>query len=485
MANLEQFLKQTYHFSSFRPGQKEVISALLAKQSMLAILPTGNGKSLCYQFYGRYTNKRVLIVSPLLSLMQDQVSQMKYQGYQQVIALTSEQDYLTRQKVLANLGAYQYIFLAPEILQNQLVKQALQTHKIGLLVVDEAHCISTWGPDFRPDYLQLGKLQRLLGQPLTLALTATATPKVKEDICQQLGLSKVYQRSVNRENIYLEVLKVASQSQKNQKLLELVNYLQGPGLIYFSSKKLADRLAKWLGQRSQLRVAAYHAGLSHLDRYSIQQQFLQGQLDLVCATSAFGMGVNKEDIRYVIHYHLPSDLNSYVQEIGRAGRDGKQSCAILLYQAGDEFIQRQLLENTLPAPLEISQYFMSKAQGQSKISSEKQRLLASFNDQVAGEQRALTFFAARKKERLTALKQMATYAKTSGCLRQYILTYFAEKPGQHNDYNCCHNADYWQTLAQLGLKRKSRDERSNACAGEFEYQTILAQLFTNYNKSEE
>ena len=313
MANLEQFLKQTYHFSSFRPGQKEVIKTLLARQSMLAILPTGNGKSLCYQFYGRYTNKRVLIVSPLLSLMQDQVSQMKYQGYQQVIALTSEQDYLTRQKVLANLGAYQYIFLAPEILQNQQVKQALQTLKIGLLVVDEAHCISTWGPDFRPNYLQLGKLQRLLGQPLTLALTATATPKVKEDICQQLGLSKVYQRSVNRENIYLEVLKVASQSQKDQKLLELVNYLQGPGLIYFSSKKLADRLAKWLGQRSQLRVAAYHAGLSHLDRYSIQQQFLQGQLDLVCATSAFGMGVNKEDIRYVIHYHLPSDLNSYVQ----------------------------------------------------------------------------------------------------------------------------------------------------------------------------
>ena len=154
---------------------------------------------------------------------------------------------------------------------------------------------------------------------------------------------------------------MASQSQKDQKLLELVNYLQGPGLIYFSSKKLADRLAKWLGQRSQLRVAAYHAGLSHLDRYSIQQQFLQGQLDLVCATSAFWMGVNKEDIRYVIHYHLPSDLNSYVQEIGRAGRDGKQSCAILLYQAGDEFIQRQLLENTLPAPLEISQYFMRKA----------------------------------------------------------------------------------------------------------------------------
>ena len=473
MGKLEEFLQANYGFEQFRPGQKEVLTELLDHKSLLAILPTGNGKSLCYQFYGHYTNQRVLIVSPLLALMQDQVNQMRYQGYGRVVALTSEQDYFTRRLVLENLASYQYIFLAPEILQNQAIMARLKQVGIGLLVVDEAHCISVWGPDFRPDYLKLGQLRQALQQPVTLALTATATPKVANDIKQQLGLTNVYRRSVNRPNIYLDVIKVADQKEKDQRLLQLVTFLAGPGLVYFSSKKLASKLARWLTDNSDLKVAAYHAGLSMAERYSVLQQFLQGQLDVVCATSAFGMGINKGDIRYVIHYHLTGDLNNYVQEIGRAGRDGLQSAALLLYQPGDEYLQKQLIDSSLPTTIEIEAYFKG-----GRLPKEKIRLLAGISQEKSRSEELTAFFEHRRAERLAALDKMVVYANSSGCLRQVILDYFDEKALVHKSAHCCHANALFETLTQLGLKKtEKRPVKPQERQG---YEYYLQKLFANY-----
>lgn len=476
--SLEKFLQDNYGFSNFRPGQKEVIETLVAQTSLLAILPTGNGKSLCYQFIGKYLHIRTLIISPLLSLMQDQVSQMHFQGEKKAIAITSELSFEDKKKIIKNLDEYMYIFVAPEMLQRPDLKEKLQKIAIGLLVIDEAHCISQWGPDFRPDYLDLGNIKKMLANPLTLALTATATPTVQKDICQQLGLKKVYHRSVDRPNIYLGVLIVNDALEKKEELLKLVEKLCGPGLIYFSSKKMADDVSIWLNEKSQLRVAAYHANLALSERYKVQRQFINDELDIVCATSAFGMGINKANIRYVIHYHLPADLGSYLQEIGRAGRDDKQSCAILLYQKGDENIQRRLAENTLPSEREVKQYFMIKQRENHKVIgavTEQALLIDKFKKMGFTQEKLVSFWQRRKEEKRQALLAMIKYATTKACKRQFILNYFSEETQVvHNDTNCCNLNDETFPLKSLGLFRKKMIDQVD---NRKDYHEILKELF--------
>lgn len=357
--NLEQELYQHFGYHSFRDGQKEVIQSLLEGNDTLAMLATGTGKSICYQLASKIIGKPAVIVSPLISLMQDQVEQLKLNGEKRVVALNSFLTQDEKYEVLRNVNRYQFIFLSPEMLMMPNVLSALSNLQIGLFVIDEAHCISQWGFDFRPDYLNLGSIRRKLHSPLTLALTATATERVRQDIKYFLEIENCTEivTSVNRDNIGLFVERLNSYDEKEKRLVELVNSLKKPGIIYFLSKKAAESASDLLRNSGVDRVGVYHAGMDQEQRVLIQQQFLQNQLQVICATSAFGMGINKENVRFIIHFHLPPNMEAYLQEIGRAGRDGQSSAAILLYCDGDESLPLFLLENELPTEIQINDFF--------------------------------------------------------------------------------------------------------------------------------
>ncbi|MGX7243309.1 RecQ family ATP-dependent DNA helicase [Enterococcus quebecensis] len=439
---LEQVLYDKFGFNTFKPGQKEVIELLLTKKDTLAVLPTGTGKSLCYQFIGQLVEGTVIIVSPLLSLMEDQVIQLQKKGESRVIALNSSLSFLEKQYVLNHLNDYKFILVSPETLMQKEVRQKIAQLMIALFVVDEAHCVSQWGVDFRPEYTKLDQIQEECGYPLTLALTATATKTVKKEILKQVfthcdQVSEVV-FSVNRPNIGLIVNHT---TEKNEKLIFYLNQLKSKGIIYCATRKKAEILSQTIKEQTNLKTAFYHGGLSPNDRSLLQQQFVSNQLDVLCATNAFGMGIDKPDIRFVIHYDCPDSLENYVQEIGRAGRDGQPSVAILLYQKGDEYIHyyfqeesrldRELLhapgvyltetqEDTLPALNEIQQKWL---QGFLKKEYTIEEL----------EKRLLR----KEKERQQQLNSMLNYINEEKCRRELIQQYFSEKINETKQENCC------------------------------------------------
>lgn len=349
---LETYLQTCFGYQAFQQGQREIISDVLKGHDVLGVLPTGSGKSLCYQLPAKVLPGVTIVVSPLISLMIDQVKQLKAYYYKEAEALHSFQSWKEKQQILQQLHTYKLLFISPELLQNTEVQQKMKQVSLSLFVIDEAHCISQWGHDFRPDYLRLQSIIKMFEETPVLALTATASPAVQKDIERTLKRApmKKHTYSIERENISLVVEHItAGEFEKKKRLISYIEKCPAPTIIYFSSRKKAEEIALYLHQALPGRhIAYYHAGMQQEERMQIQQQFLHDQLDIICSTSAFGMGINKSNIRLVVHYHIPTQLESFVQEIGRAGRDGKPSVSVVLYRKEEKQIPLAIIQNELP-----------------------------------------------------------------------------------------------------------------------------------------
>ncbi|MBN2383528.1 RecQ family ATP-dependent DNA helicase [bacterium] len=351
-------LRTNFPFDHFRPGQLEVILSVLLNGAVLAVMPTGGGKSLCYQLLSLAMEGLTVVISPLIALMKDQVEGIRELGFRNATFLNTSLSLDQYKKRISAIiqGETKLVYLAPEALRNRNIVRILDQRGVSLLVIDEAHCISQWGHDFRPDYLNIKSLRSRWAKARVLAMTATATPEVQRDIRNQLGSSDMMTlvTSIDRPNLFFEVVQVLSDQDKQARLAELLAELEGEGIIYVNTRKHAEKIAEML-QDWGYEAAHYHAGMKRTERSRVQDAFMSGRLPLVVATNAFGMGIDKPDIRFIIHYHLPGSLEAYYQEIGRAGRDGAQSRTILFYSESDRGIQQFFIENAIINELNLRQ----------------------------------------------------------------------------------------------------------------------------------
>ncbi|MGU3371270.1 DNA helicase RecQ [Bacillus mycoides] len=381
----QELLASYFGYSSFRRGQDETIKNVLDGKDTVCIMPTGGGKSICYQIPALVFEGTTLVISPLISLMKDQVDTLVQNGISATYINSSISITEANQRIqLAKQGHYKLLYVAPERLDSMEFVDQLIDMKIPIIAIDEAHCISQWGHDFRPSYLHIHRiLDYLPEKPLVLALTATATPQVREDICNTLGINQenTIMTTFERENLSFSVIKGQD---RNAYLADYIRQNQKEsGIIYAATRKVVDQLYEDLG-KSGVSVSKYHAGMSDHDRNEQQELFLRDEISVMVATSAFGMGIDKSNIRYVIHYQLPKNMESYYQEAGRAGRDGLDSECILLYSSQDVQVQRFLIDQST---------------GESRFSNE-----------------------------LEKLQNMTDYCHTEQCLQSFILQYFGEEP---------------------------------------------------------
>ncbi len=394
LATAQQKLQQYFGYDDFRDGQQQAIESVLAGHDTLIIMPTGGGKSICYQVPALALEGTTLVISPLISLMKDQVDMLQASGIAAAF-LNSSQSYEEAQQVwqMARTGQLKLLYIAPERLENDTFCMELAALRVPLIAIDEAHCISQWGHDFRPSYRIIPRLCDLWqDKPTVVALTATATPHVREDISELLSISEdhTYVTGFQRENLAFTVLRG---EHRERYILDYVsNNREEAGIIYAATRKAVESLAELLAKKG-IRVGKYHGGLSDEERSTTQQQFLNDELSVMVATNAFGMGINKTNVRYVIHYQMPRNMESYYQEAGRAGRDGLPSACILLYASSDEQTQRFLID---------------QAQDRSRIPFE-----------------------------LTKLQEMIDYCHTEDCLQQYITAYFGEHTPSCGQCNHC------------------------------------------------
>ena len=391
---LESLLKQYFGYTSFRPGQHEVIQTLLEGRDCLAIMPTGAGKSICFQLPALMMPGVTLVISPLISLMKDQVDSL----VNQEIPATYINSQCTFEEAKARFaairaGRVKLVYISPERLENEFFTSFMQSLPISMFIIDEAHCVSQWGHDFRPSYCAIKDwIAALPRRPVVGAFTATATEKVKEDMMTLLGLEKerIFIGGFDRPNLYFRVVRT------NRKLDFALAYVQqhqeDSGIIYAATRKEVDRVYEELTRRG-IRAGRYHAGLSDDVRRTMQDAFTYDRLQVIVATNAFGMGIDKSNVRYVIHYQMPKNIESYYQEAGRAGRDGAPGDCILLFSRQDIMIQKFLIEQSVHDP----------------------------------QQQAVEF---------RLLNAMVRYCEGNHCLRHYILTYFGEHPSWQRCEKC-------------------------------------------------
>ena len=422
--NINQTLKQYFGYDSLRTGQEELINGILAGHDVLGIMPTGAGKSLCYQLPALMLKGITLVISPLISLMSDQVKALNQAGVHAAYINSS----LTENQIrialsYASQGRYKIIYVAPERLNTPRFLDFACNADISMLTVDEAHCISQWGQDFRPSYLEIaGFLTRLPRRPIVSAFTATATERVKNDIVASLGLNNpvTMVTGFDRPNLFFRVVTRKGGSQKDNSIINYVKkHEDESGIIYCATKKNVDKLYTLLNEQG-ISAGRYHAGLSNEERKQNQENFTYDRIRVMVATNAFGMGIDKSNVRYVLHYNMPQSLEYYYQEAGRAGRDGEEAECVLFFSKQDIMINKFLLQNKASA---------------GDVASDMQKTV---NDQ-------------RK------LQQMINYCETDKCLREFILSYFGDTtPCICNKCSNCVvvEDEEEETYVETGKKRK-------------------------------
>lgn len=386
LASPEDILKQVFGYDEFRPFQKEIIDNLLQKKDVLAVMPTGGGKSLCYQVPALIFEGVTIVVSPLISLMHDQICGLETIGVE-AVALNSSLDW---EKYADNIrriknGEVKILYVAPETLASDRCKELLSSIKVDCLTIDEAHCISEWGHDFRPEYRQLAEIRKLLKESACLAITATATEKVRSDIKKILKLKtpKEFIAGFNRKNIFLEVKEKQKPFEQASDFLK--EHKGESGIIYCFSRKQADTLAVQLSVLGY-NAKPYHAGLSDELRQKTQNDFINDDIEIIVATVAFGMGINKPNVRFVIHFDLPKSIEQYYQEIGRAGRDGNPAHALLLFSAADIFKLKFLMQDKSPDEVKKAEAMLSAISNYAQANSCRRRaILKYFGENISEE----------------------------------------------------------------------------------------------------
>lgn len=459
----EVYLREYFGHDKFRPGQREVIDSILAGKNTIAIFPTGGGKSLCYQIPALILPGTTVVISPLISLMKDQVDEL----IGRTIPATYISSILSDREVERRIGElekgqYKIVYIAPERFYSEPFLEALSSIHISFVAIDEAHCISQWGHNFRPAYLKIKDLIRHVGNPVVGAFTATANKKVQQDICNLLGLTdyRLFVASFDRPNLEFKVEK------PEDKKRYILNYIRKnpnkSGIIYAATRNNVEELYDMLRTQG-IAAGMYHAGLSSETRNRTQDAFLQNKINVMVATNAFGMGIDKSNVRYIIHYNMPKSLENYYQEAGRAGRDGEKACCILLYSDGDYRLNRYMIEGNYP-PIKLVERMYNRIRRAGSRGVAQELLLRSrkidrrtlqsclrklFEYNYVEVRNGVVYAASDRKMDLTQeeinfhqeveiekLEKIKEYCQGDKCLRHFILEYFNEAPTFDKCGNC-------------------------------------------------
>ena len=459
-------LQRVFGYSAFRPGQEAVIAAVLAQRDTLAVMPTGGGKSVCYQVPALLSaGGLTLVVSPLLALMKDQVDALQAAG----VAAAAVNSSLGPESQASTLrdaadGKLQLLYVAPERFANGAFTAALRGLHVNLLAVDEAHCISQWGHDFRPSYRDLGGVRARIGNPPIVALTATADPRVRDDIVTRLGLENpvVHVAGFDRPNLRFDCIRVASQKQKQEHIAEQLRGLKDESaIVYCGTRKRVEEVTDYL-QQQHIRCARYHAGMENAERQRVQNAFARDSLRIIVATNAFGMGIDKPDVRMVLHHDMPDSLESYYQEAGRAGRDGEASECILYFAPRDRSLRDFFIDLAHPEARDVVQVYrqlvafngnrvhireVMESDDQPGINAAVQALIDSGLVERSGMMvRALRAdgedlidtagLEEHRQHAIAKLDAMQRYAESATCLRARILSYFGDESQAVSCGNC-------------------------------------------------
>jgi ATP-dependent DNA helicase RecQ len=460
--HITRVARERFEYESLRPGQEETVRSVLDGRDTLAVMPTGSGKSAVYQIAGLMIPGPAVVISPLIALQQDQVESIEEQEAGEAAQVNSTVGKTDRQEAFENLeeGDLEFLFVAPEQFNDEETLERLREAKPSLFVVDEAHCISEWDHDFRPAYLRLGAVVEALGHPTVLALTATASPLVREEIVERLRMRDPYTivRGFDRPNIWLGAERFQDEEAKKRTLLDRVEETEKPGIVYAATRKRTEEITEALLERS-IKAVSYHGGMKGGERERIQEAFINDEAEVIIATTAFGMGVDKANVRFVFHYDISDSVDSYYQEIGRAGRDGEAASAILFYRPEDLGIRRffasggqvefEQVERVVEAlaehegPVELGALREETDLSQSKLATALGRLeeagaveLLPTGEVAQGEQLSdsseVSEEAARAQEHReefdrSRIEMIQGYAEVRDCRREYLLNYFGEE----------------------------------------------------------
>ena len=476
MEDARAALRKFFGFEGFREGQGEVVESVLAGHDTVVVMPTGGGKSLCFQLPALMRGGVTVVVSPLIALMKDQVDALQARGLPATF-INSSLDFEEQKERIAGVrrGDFKLLYVAPERFRSNHFVETLQRAEISLFAVDEAHCISSWGHDFRPDYLRLQSFRERIGRPQTIALTATATPYVRADIIEQLRLDdpRAFVSGFDRPNLSLGVVHTEKEREKYARIRQLAEEYKGQsGIVYTSTRKSVEQITRKLLD-SRLSVVGYHAGMTDEERVRAQELFMSGGAQTIVATNAFGMGIDKPDIRFVVHFHLPGSIEAYYQEIGRAGRDGGHSVCLLLFNYADKRTQDYFIEGSYPPPELIAKVYealVSTNQRRIELSTREIAARAGLRNEMAVQSSLITLEKAGHVERGTGSENRASLrllmpphlaretvsARRSAQLKQVLFSLLGGYGLKERDDAEVDIADFSDTLGmELGQTRRA------------------------------